>query len=146
MARITPTSGTDADRLIDLHIGSVIGADELTQTRDQERLFLKGREIVAPVHHGDVASEAAMLALNTTSSRGCHRGDKCKRTDLYGAAGALCECISNRGESLSDWRIERLGGTNGGYGDTWGFIIEDDQLCLENDSDGNPFVAIEEIT
>ena len=142
MARVRPLTGTDRFRLICIALG-LIHPDELTQTRDQKRLFVDGgEEIVAPFHHGDIASQAAMLALNGTSDRGCHRGDKCKRSDI----NALAECIANRGEALSDWDISPLSYAAGGYGDVWGFVIEDDDLCIEFDADGNPFIAIEEIT
>lgn len=144
MARLKPLTGTDKFRLICLALG-LIKPDELHATREG-RLFLAnatGTEdtLIGPVHHGDTASEVAMLALNTTSARGCHPGDKCKRTDL----NAIAECVANRGEALSDWDISPLSFPNGGYGETFGFVIEDDQLCIEFDADGNPFIAIEEI-
>lgn len=115
MARIKPTSGTDAWRLIAIAL-ELLEADEITQTRTEKRLFVgSGEEIVAPVYHGEIASQAAMLGLNdpdTGSARGCHRSDYCIRTDI----GSLAICISNRGEALSDWTFIALAGSVEGAG------------------------------
>jgi hypothetical protein len=112
MARIKPTSGTDAWRLICIQLG-LLEADELTQTRTEKRAFVgSGEEIIAPVWHGSIASQSAMLALNTSSARGCHRGDFCARSDI----GSLAICISNRGEAIGDWTFIQLAGTVEGAG------------------------------
>lgn len=109
MARIIPTSGTDADRLNFVSLG-LFKPDEFTQTRTEKRAFVdSGAEIVAPVYHGEIDTEADMLALNDPdvgSVRGCHRSDYCLRTDI----GCLAICISNRGEAVGDWTFVSLAG------------------------------------
>jgi len=116
MARIKPLTGTDAWRLIALAL-ELLENDEVHATRDQLRLFLANEdatesEIIAPVWHGSVASQAAMLALNTSSARGCHRGDFCARSDI----GSLAFCIADRGEALADWTFVALSGVVEGSG------------------------------
>jgi hypothetical protein len=116
MARIKPLTGTDEWRLIVLAL-ELLEADELHATRDQLRLFLANddateSEIIAPVYHGDIATQAAMLALNASSARGCHRSDFCKRTDI----GSLAICIADRGEAIGDWTFVPLAGVVEGAG------------------------------
>jgi hypothetical protein len=129
VGRIKPLTGTDAWRLIALAL-ELLEGDELHATRDQLRLFLANEdatesEIVAPYYHGDIATQAAMLALNATT-RGCHRMDACKRTDI----GSLGFCISNRGEAIGDWIFVPLSGVVEGAG-RWEPVTNGDPVTPE---------------
>ena len=108
MSRTVPLTGTNARRLRIAALGLLL-ADELHTTTDQKRVFLENVPI-APVWHPDAATEAAMLALATTSSRGCWPADMCVRTDLP----ALCICRSGHGAAPSDWQIVPLSSASTG--------------------------------
>ena len=108
-----PLTGTDEDRLVCEQIGFIL-PDELHGTRDSKRLFIENglaSIIIAPVWHGTKNSQAAMLAINTSSSRKCHPFDMCYRSDL----NAVAICASNRGEAAEDWFIMPLGGQSSGH-------------------------------
>lgn len=92
--RVIPLTGTEAQR--QTAAASVL-ANELHTTTDQKRVFLENR-IVAPVWHGSVANQAAMLALNG-GTYGCWPGDVCLRSDV----NAVYRCITNNGTSSGDW-------------------------------------------
>ena len=97
MTRIVPLTGTEEER--QLVTGSIL-PNEIHTTSDHKRVFLQNVPI-APVYHGEVASEAAMLALRYTSPRGCFAGDMCKRTDVPTATFYLC--VSRDGREAVDW-------------------------------------------
>ena len=83
---VVPVRGTDAQRLaIVTDHPELVAVGEQVFTTDQQRLWLRDTAawllISAPVHHGDVATEAAMLALETTATAGVWPGDTCYRTD-----------------------------------------------------------------
>lgn len=79
-------------------------------------MFL-GTHLVAPVVHRGVLSEAAMLALSTSSSRSCFAFDIAIRTDTDSA----WICLSGRGTTIDQWfELAGLGSANidglfGGY-------------------------------
>ena len=83
---VVPVRGTEAQRLaIIASHPELVAVGEQVFTTDQQRLWLRDTAawllISAPVHHGDVATEAAMLALETTATAGVWPGDTCYRTD-----------------------------------------------------------------
>lgn len=84
--QVVPVRGTEAQRLaIIASHPELVAVGEQVFTTDQQRLWLRDTAawllISAPVHHGDVATEAAMLALETTATAGVWPGDSCYRTD-----------------------------------------------------------------
>lgn len=93
--RLIPLSGTEAQRA---SASASILTNEVHSTSDQKRLFLQN-EVIAPYWHGDVASEAAMTALSS-STRGVWRGDSCRRTDL---SNRYFFAINNDGSNATDW-------------------------------------------
>lgn len=95
--RTVPLTGTDAIRILAAAAGYLL-EHELHTTKDQLRVFFSNT-IVARVYHGSVADATAMLALNATSSRGCHTGDKVFREDT----DSMWECVSERGTLLDHW-------------------------------------------
>lgn len=83
---IIPVSGTELERAaIAASHPELISAGEQVFTTDQRRLWLYTGSVwqllSAPVHHGTVADDPAMLALATASARGVWPGDTCYRTD-----------------------------------------------------------------
>jgi len=96
MSRIAPLTGTDEMRQAMVAAGR-IGRYEI-HTTDNRRIFFGGKHL-GPAWLGDVASEAAMLALNATHERKCFPGDHCQRTDI----GQVMLCIANRGQHSGDW-------------------------------------------
>lgn len=98
MPRVTPVTGTDADRLEAGYAGLFLKGE--IHTTEQIRMFLRNRYI-GPRWHGEVADEAAMLALNTSSPYGCFPADKCLRIDT--SPPTVWECISGRGTTLAKW-------------------------------------------
>lgn len=78
--------------------------DEIHVTTDQKRIFLEDH-LASPVWHGSVTGEAAMIALNTTSTRGCFPMDQCFRSDT----STIWICITNRGTAAGDWRNTNAG-------------------------------------
>jgi hypothetical protein len=94
-APVIPLHGTEARRQIAAHL---IEEAELNGTTDQQRVFFRTM-VVAPVWHGTLASEAAMLALYDESDRGCFPGDMCYRSD----SRTLYRCIARNGLDLEDW-------------------------------------------
>lgn len=143
LPRVQPLTGPDAARRLVAAAG-LIKPSEVHSTNDQFRLFLQNYH-VAPVHHSDVASEAAMYALNTSESRGCWPADTCYRTDT----GTLWLCIGNNGEASADWLEISAGGSSsnivdGGDEDTEETSIidggaYDDEFVDEIDGDPEPF-------
>lgn len=110
MSRTVPTTGTDRQRLATL-AADLFVLNELSTTRDQNRLFMGGSHLLSgSVWHGELASEAAMLALNTSSTRGCFPLDLCYRTDEDKAY----ICVSNRGALLADWHLLADNNSSGG--------------------------------
>lgn len=95
--RHVPVSGTEAKRA---PRAAKILANEIHTTSDQRRLFMQNVLLSGGVWHGEVADEAAMLALDSSSSRGCWPLDMCERADTE----TLWVCVSNRGGLLTDWR------------------------------------------
>lgn len=92
----------------------------------QDRLFLHDVLVSGGKFHGNVSSEADMLALNTetalvasdgTTIVGCHAGDWAYRTDT----STMWRCMSANGEDLADW-FEFSAGGGGGGGGVWGAI------------------------
>ena len=83
---VVPVRGTESERLaIATHHPELLAVGEQVFTTDQQRLWLRDSAawvmLSAPVHHGDVATETAMLALATTATRGVWPLDLCYRTD-----------------------------------------------------------------
>ena len=102
--RVAPIHGSEAMRqTLETDYPGVIGPTEL-HTTSQNRLFLAHHHIGGWANHGIVATEAAMLALNTTSPDGCWPGDVCTRMDTR----IRMLCVNGHGTSLSDW--EPVGG------------------------------------
>ena len=99
--RIIPLTGTEANRQA-VNTAGLLIANEL-HTTSQGRQFLKlasGDLFIGPsVFHGGASEEAAMLAINATSVRGCWPTDECLREDT----GTIWKCISNNGTSPGDW-------------------------------------------
>ena len=96
-----PLTGTDFLRLLTT---ALILPNELHTTKDQRRVFLENVH-VAPVWHGTVADESAMIALNVTSERGCFPMDNCYRADT----SSVWVCMTNRGAEPADWRNTNAG-------------------------------------
>lgn len=101
--------GTEIQRVKRLALG-LFPQSELHATRDQRRLFLYNMMVGGGHWHGAVASQAAMLALHSTSDRGCWERDMCRRTDLDGAP--VYVCTGGNGKSVANWEV--LGGGGGG--------------------------------
>ena len=83
---VVPVRGTEANRAaIATDHPELVAVGEQVFTTDQQRLWLRDTTawllISAPVHHGDMADEAAMLALATTATAGVWPGDTCYRAD-----------------------------------------------------------------
>ena len=83
---VVPARGTESERLaIATYHPELVAVGEQVFTTDQQRLWLRDSAawvmLSAPVHHGAVADEAAMLALATTATRGVWPLDLCYRTD-----------------------------------------------------------------
>ncbi len=98
MSRVVPTTGTDRQRLATYDEGLFL-PNEITTTRNHKRVFMGGHIILNTVYQGTVLNEAAMLALDETSERGCFPGDTCFRNDT----DSEWVCLTNRGELLTDW-------------------------------------------
>lgn len=90
-----------------------LGEQELSCTTDR-RLVVLGHEPIAgyPVDHGEVADEAAMLALHTFGSTTLlveptfvAPGDSCRRVD---DPGWRWYCLSGHGTTLADWERRPL--------------------------------------
>ena len=106
--RIIPLTCEDQYRLAAEFFGKIL-PNELHTTSNHKRGFIQGF-VIAPVHHGNIENEAAMLALNVDSpntvivgeapnGRGCFAHDTCYRLDT----DSLWICLTNRGESIVDW-------------------------------------------
>ena len=83
---VVPVRGTELQRAaIAASHPELIAVGEEFYATDQQRLWLCSSSgwvlLSAPVHHGDVATEAAMLALATTATRGVWPLDLCYRTE-----------------------------------------------------------------
>lgn len=102
---LVPLTGPEAFRQ---RSAAIRHPDELHATRDERRLWIADYLASGAVLHLGVATQAAMLQLNLTSSRGCHPGDIAERTD----SASMWLCVSNRGGLLTDWR--ELSGGGGG--------------------------------
>ena len=85
---------------------------ELFATSDQLRFFIHnpasesggGDVMIGPNYHlGDVADESERNGLHTATGNpfGCWPGDTAKQTDV----NSIYLCISNNGESNSDWEL-----------------------------------------
>lgn len=113
--RIIPVQGGEvARRRLEDHGGT--GANQMqagevhtsTDTLGFARIFCAHKHVGGYLHHGDIASEAAMLALdNPGIAHACLPGDTCRRTDLAGSP--IYECISGRGTLAANWQM--LGGS-----------------------------------
>lgn len=97
MPRSQLLHGTDANRILAQAAGKIMD-NEIHWTRDQKRVFVEDQQIRA-CYLGIVADQTAMLALNTSQSKGCWPMDLCKRTDI----GGFFLCISNHGGDAADW-------------------------------------------
>lgn len=97
MGRVVPLTGTEAERQL---AAQYVRDMEIHTTTDQRRLFLQNQAI-APVWHGEVATEQAMLDLHLDSNRGCFPGDMVKRIDLSPPTVYLC--VLHDGRLLADW-------------------------------------------
>ena len=102
--RTKPLTLTDAQRRI--LIAKTTAGDkldvpqELVTTKDHKRLFRTSICLGPAVWLGDVADEAARLAIHSTHPRGCFPvGDKCRQLDT----SDVWECVANNGEAASDW-------------------------------------------
>lgn len=92
-----PRSGSEAQRAYtEAHDQPL--TDEIHVTKNQKRVFFE-HNIVAPRFHGEVADEAAMLALNATSAYGCFPADTCYRADTE----SEWVCQTGRGTTLVQW-------------------------------------------
>jgi len=91
--------GSEALRLYCAAKG-LLGIAELNYTTDKKRLFV-GNEYVHGHHHGEVASQASMLALSATTARGCFPGDTCVRIDTQPSVPWVC--VSGLGKTIGDW-------------------------------------------
>lgn len=106
----------DAHALLDkrMQVGEVHSS---TDTLGFTRFFCAHRHVGGYLHHGDVATEAAMLALdNPGAAHACFPGDYCRRTDLPGKPMMLC--IAGSGSLVTDWAA--LGRGDGGT--AWGLV------------------------
>lgn len=102
--RLTGLTGTDAERILTAAAGAILRG-EMHFTSDSLRGFYENR-VFAPVVHGadvPIADEAAMLALNATQERKCHRADVCIRAD-----STIWLCIAGRGTLIGQWK--QIGG------------------------------------
>lgn len=110
MAHLIPMRGTEAERSAAQAQGDVILDGEINSTTDdQTRLFLRYTPVSGSVFLGEVATEAAMLALGATHQRGCWPQDLCIRTDTLSPSGAVTKtwwrCIANHGALLAEWQF-----------------------------------------
>lgn len=115
MARIYPITCDDAIRQIVAAAGK-LGVMELNSTSDQIRLFLNAAtgqiQVGGPAFYDDIASASEMLALtlgnvsDVQGKKSVFPLDFCYRTDT----GSFWMCVSNRGQTLADWR-EFAGGS-----------------------------------
>lgn len=96
MPRVCPVTGTDEDRKEAGYAGVFLAGE--IHTTDQIRMFLRNRYL-GPRYQGEVADEAAMLALNTSSIYGCFPADTCYRADTE----SEWVCQGGRGTSLAQW-------------------------------------------
>lgn len=107
--RIIPIRGSEVSRRA--HAASVTsGANAMqpgeyhssTDAAGFTRHFISHRHVGGYLYHGDVADEAAMLALDRPAyGHGCFPGDTCRRTDLPGSPVMLC--IGGYGTTAADW-------------------------------------------
>ena len=101
--RVIPLTCEDIYRIACENLGKII-ENELHTTSDQHRIFMDGYH-AGPVWHGTVTNEEAMLELTLPvedggSIRGVFPLDWC-----YNAStGSFWMCITNRGETIEDWR------------------------------------------
>lgn len=130
MPTVIPNTGTDLARRIAATNGQIL-LDEIHTTRDNHRVF-KGNYLVAPVIHRNVVGEAGMLALNSSSTRGCFAGDSCIRLDT----GEMWVCFAGRGSTLDQWfNVGKADDILSLFG---GFLIDGD---LDDDWSGGTFLA-----
>jgi hypothetical protein len=91
---------TESKRLALLALGK-LSSVALYVTTGGKRLFFGDQVISRGHHHGEVATEAAMLALHTTgpAAPGCWPGDTCMRADT----GSEWRCIAGNGRTAGEW-------------------------------------------
>jgi len=116
--RVTPPTGSDHDLAINRDHTTGVGlltAQDLSVTTSGRLGVWMGHTMIvgAPADHGEVADEAAMLALHDWSddphARAVYHyvapGDSCTRTD---DPGYRWHCLSGHGRYLTDWERRPL--------------------------------------
>lgn len=107
-----PLTGSDRQRLNDVAFGGIYD-NEFHTTNDHFRAWLSGTNVLSGGKWlGEVADEAAMIALYTTSPLRCYQNDLCYRLDLEVAF----RCINGKGQTADDWHALAVAGS-GGSGD-----------------------------
>ena len=128
--RVIPLTGKDVWRRLAGVLGLLFDVEWHT-TSDQKRFFFNNEYMGPYVRHDPVANEATMLAINSTSSRGCWPGDTVRRTDR----GNKFTCVSNNGTDISDWEEDLP--PEGSTGANLEPVCEDEDVLFDSD-DANP--------
>lgn len=88
-----------------------------TDALGHQRAFVAHKCVGGFLHHGEMESESAMLAIdNPGVAHACFPGDTCQRMDIAGTP--IYQCIANNGALAADWVA--LGRGDGGA--AWGLI------------------------
>lgn len=108
--RTNPISGREVDRRTIESLGVSAGEDQMgtaeahsaTDPAGFVRLFIGHHHVGGYLHHGTVATAAALLTLDRPySGHACFPGD----TAIVEATASLYRCKSNHGGSAEDWDL-----------------------------------------